>query len=136
MAECIICFQSPCDCLTEAKKSVAKQSARTPRRSSKLIQGHRKVTRFSTVNQGTRNSAELKSDSASEVIPVVSPESSDSSIPVGVEMPYEEVIRMLAPLLAEEELDPYRDYLPDDYRLTLDERRRRFRDRVRWSTDG
>lgn len=44
-----------------------------------------------------------------------------------------EVVRILAPLLAEVELEPYSEYLPSDCRLTLDERRARFRHRVQWS---
>lgn len=46
-----------------------------------------------------------------------------------------EAIRLLAPLLSEEQLKPFDEHLPGDCRLTLDERIRKFRDDVssKWS---
>lgn len=132
MADCIICFESPCACIPKSTRQSA--STRAPRRSSsQASESRRKVTRFSSAVKaqsspsGPLPSSEPTQNEQSESSPI-------SADPAGdMERSTEELIRILAPLLADRDLKPFEEYLPPDCKLTLDERRRKFRDEIRWS---
>lgn len=127
MDDCFICFESPCQCETAVTKS-AKPSTRAPRRSSSpAATERRKVARFSSA------SIEKPAPPPPVVTTQVQTEVREGETSEQVDRSEEEIVRILAPLLADRELEPYQDYLPADCKLTLDERRRKFRDGIKWS---
>jgi len=120
MTDCVICFESPCRCVT----APARTPSATPSRSIKESQPRRVVNRFTTV---------VKPDIIEESEPENFQSMHSQVYPDDSDRSNEELIRILAPLLSEGELANYREYLPADCQLSLNERVHKFRSKVQWS---